>query len=310
MLKRTCIAVALSGLIACQLHTGSLASTASTNESTSTQGLGFSGTETTSDKSIKAIVDTIEKSTHSAAGSKQLIATGPDSSEDETTDSATPSKSADQDGSTTGDALSTESGTLEDRRNLEGKVEQKAQALEQALKGLSKGVHHLKRSTWDVFCEAQRQDVVVVAEPDVIGPIIVPAMPSASGIMSDGFLPPRKKWLDYFISQIDSLLPMVESEITAIELPENTPETIDLLKQIKDCANGLPGDLTKLKTVTSEDKLDNMKIAVEAQRMQDHVVKIDKALKSLADEIHKEDNELKKDLRQLEKQINKKGKKK
>src|SRR5690606_10510041 len=128
----------------------------------------------------------------------------------------------------------------------------------------------------------QRQDTIVVAEPDVIGPVIIPAMPTTTGMLPGGMMPPRKKWIDYFMNQVESLLPMVEKDIAAIELPsEASAEAQKQYKRIKECGAKLPDDLENLKSVTAGEKLENMPIAVRAQKMQDRIVSIDKAREKL-----------------------------
>ncbi|MBC7999757.1 MAG: hypothetical protein IAF58_17520, partial [Leptolyngbya sp.] len=80
-------------------------------------------------------------------------------------------------------------------------------------------VHHLEQMLKGLLYEAQRQDMVVVAEPDVIGPMIIPAIPGPSGMLSMGYLPPRKKWVDYYMGEIEQLIPMLDHELNSMPRP-------------------------------------------------------------------------------------------
>ncbi len=198
--------------------------------------------------------------------------------------------------------------SLEKQKNLEGRVQDEAVALGTGLRDLSKTLHHLKRSAFDIFVEVQRQNMVVVGEPDVIGPIIIPAMPSPSGMIGvGGFLEPRKKFLDYFMSQVVDLSKMTQSEVAALLLPDNASDDAKAeLKTITDLSTTLNQDISGLQSVTQGPKYDNYAIAQAAQLMQNHVQEIEKAAKKLDSEAKKEASIAKKGMRDLDKQIKKK----
>lgn len=196
---------------------------------------------------------------------------------------------------------------LEKQQNLEGHVQGEAVALGSGIRDLTKTLHHLKRSAWDIFVEVQRQNMVVVGEPDVIGPIIIPAMPSPSGMIGvGGFLPPRKKFLDYFMSQISDLSKMTQTEVSGLVLPDDASADAKAdLKSINDTAALLTQDIAALQNVTVGPQFDNMAIARAAQLMQNHVQDIEKASKKLDSEAKKEINKTKKDIRDIDKKIKK-----
>jgi len=197
--------------------------------------------------------------------------------------------------------------SLTQKKNLEGHIQDEAVRLESGLKDLNKTLHHLKRSAWDIFIETQRQNMVVVGEPDVIGPIIIPAIPSPTGMMNvGGLLPPRKKFLDYFMSQINDLYKMTQTEVAALQLPDDaTDDGKAILKTVTDAAAALPDDISALAEVTAGPELDNMNIARAAQQMQDHVQAIEKATKKLDEEAKREVSKAKRDMRDIDKAIKK-----
>jgi hypothetical protein len=95
------------------------------------------------------------------------------------------------------------------------------------IKAIGVCTHKLKRTALDMMGELQRQDLVVVSEPDVIGPIIVPAVPNPSGMMPVGdYLPPRKKWLDFFMAEMGQLIPLMQSELAGTAIPADKKDEV------------------------------------------------------------------------------------
>lgn len=61
---------------------------------------------------------------------------------------------------------------------------------------------------------------MVVSEPDIIGPIVVPAVPTPSGMMPVGdYLPPRKKWLNFYMAEMGQLIPLMQGELASTAIP-------------------------------------------------------------------------------------------
>ncbi len=189
-----------------------------------------------------------------------------------------------------------------DQKVLEGQIKSDSVALTTHLKELTNSLHHLKRAAFDIFCETQRQDQVVAVQPDVIGPIILPAIPSPTGVLSMGALPPRKQWLDYFMNQVGQLLPMVDSEINALVMPQEMPEEGKQdLNQIRELARGMNPLAVDLDKVTQGPDLKADDIARSAMAFQDQVNKIEKSVKSLAKQAKVEEKKADKELKQLNK---------
>lgn len=209
------------------------------------------------------------------------------------------------------DEATQESSTVKDdieaqkeKATIEGHVEQEALDTEAALKDLGTSLHHFKRASVDVFTEVQREDLVVVGEPDVIGPMIVPAV-TGSGLLGTGqFLPARKKFIDYFMIQIEKLLPIVEKETKAIILPDDaSAEAKSEKAEIDKIFEQLKGSARDLDQVTAGPKYDNMKIAKQATLVHDLVGKADKCRKSLYELIKKEVHDVKRAEKETQKQI-------
>ncbi len=146
--------------------------------------------------------------------------------------------------------------------SLQGNIQGGAPVVLQGLHDVGVSVHHLQQMLKGLMYEAQRQDMVVVAEPDVIGPIIMPAIPNPSGMMSMGYLPPRKKWVDYFMSQIEEIIPMLDHEINSLPRPQaSDTELMQAYVELFDAARGFNPPWSELETATKGPEYKNMDIS-------------------------------------------------
>ncbi|MGD9681790.1 MAG: hypothetical protein AB7W16_11460 [Candidatus Obscuribacterales bacterium] len=202
-------------------------------------------------------------------------------------------------------------GSDESKIDMEGHIEKETMTAESGLKDLATSLQHLKRAAIDILTEVERQDMVVVGEPDVIGPMIIPAMPNPTGTVSSGqFLPPRKKFIDYFMIQIDHLMPIVEKSAEAVTLPESASTQAkadrarlgDLVIELKSCFEALD-------KVTAGPRYDNMAIARQATAFGDLVKKIDGRRKSLYKSMKKDLGQARNTEKKLRKEVEKEKKK-
>lgn len=103
---------------------------------------------------------------------------------------------------------------------LSGQVSTTQLSVSTALHAIHLATNELHRVTTDMINEIERQQYETVAEPDVIGPIVVPAMPAPTGGMNVGpLLPPRKKWIDLYMWKYSQVVPMLEAEIDSTQIP-------------------------------------------------------------------------------------------
>lgn len=146
--------------------------------------------------------------------------------------------------------------------SLQGNVQGGAPVVLQGLHDVGTTVHHLQEMLKGLLFEAQRQDMVVVAEPNVIGPMIIPAIPNPSGMMSIGYLPPRKKWVDYFMSQIEEIIPMLDHEINSLPRPDQSDtELLQAYTEMFDAARGFNPPWAELETATKGPEYKNKDIS-------------------------------------------------
>lgn len=204
-------------------------------------------------------------------------------------------------------SLKTEVEQLKVEDRLEGHIKAVAEASSANLKELLSSLGHLKRTSYDLFCEVQREDLVVVGEPNVIGPMIIPAVPDVSGMVRSGqYLPARKKWVDYYMSQVEKLYPMVTKELEALKLPDDLSDDGKThYKNVVQSYNKLGPTLKNLESVTQGPAYDNKEIADCSAVAQKYLAEMDKEIKRLYREIKKESSRSEHKARSIEKQIEK-----
>lgn len=207
--------------------------------------------------------------------------------------------------------LSADIQDLEEKEKLEGHIRAEATKSSTQLKELLGSLKQLRRSTFEIFGEVQREDLVVVGEPDVIGPMIVPAIPDVSGMLGTGqYLPARKKWIDYFMANIERLYPMVTKELEALKLPDDaTDDMKEHYKRVVLAYNKLGPSLKDLEAVTQGPEYDNESIAKCATIARTYIEVMDKELKRLYRDMKNEVSVTKRDDEKLDRKIEKEKKK-
>ncbi|MBI1270538.1 hypothetical protein GC174_08910 [bacterium] len=208
------------------------------------------------------------------------------------------------------DAIKADLQELEQKEALTGHIKSEAAHSSTQLKELLGSLKQLGRSTSEIFGEVQREDLVVVGEPDVIGPMIVPAMPDVSGMLGTGqYLPARKKWIDYFMANIERLYPMVTKELEALKLPDDASDDMkEHYKRVVLAYNKLGPSLKDLEAVTQGPEYDNEAIARCATISRTYIEVMDKELKRLYRDMKKEVSVTKHDDQKLDRKIEKETK--
>jgi hypothetical protein len=186
---------------------------------------------------------------------------------------------------------------------LSGGVVSLASSSEANLKELGKIWHHLKSAAWETFCETQQPVTYFVGGPDVIGGMVIPAINATGNISTGDFVPPREKWLRYYASELNYLLPLIKSETEALQLPPDlSPDIADSLTQLKKTAAALPADVDKLVSICQNPPCKNMVVATAAQQLIDDLDAYEKLRKQI-------DKAVKDDVQKLKRSQRKKGSK-
>ena len=130
------------------------------------------------------------------------------------------------------------------------------EALKQQLKNLVGSVHHFRDSMHSIAYEMTRQQYATVMEPEVIGLMVIPAMPS---VAFGGYLPPRKKYMDFFSRQSADLLTMALEEGSTLPsgdgVAQNLAQDLSTIKSDLGQLRGLYTPLQKAITAPSYDTL-------------------------------------------------------
>lgn len=164
---------------------------------------------------------------------------------------------------------------------ITGSVKASSLTVEKSIKLLGETATRLKDAAWDAFCEVQQPDEFYAGGPDVIGPMVIPAI-NGSGFIEGGLKPPRKKWLDYFVKNVTFLCPQLLEETEQLELPSDVgDDTKNALSEMKQIASGLPADCQALSAISQGPKYDNMAIARAAQLVLDHLKDFERLRKDL-----------------------------
>lgn len=104
---------------------------------------------------------------------------------------------------------------------LSGAVKATAVTCAAGLKSIGQLTSRIKRTASELVGECTRQNLVVVSEPDVIGPVVIPAMPAPDGMIAAGdYLPPRKHWLELYAADFARTIGVLDTEIQSTVLPD------------------------------------------------------------------------------------------
>jgi hypothetical protein len=150
------------------------------------------------------------------------------------------------------------------------------------LKDLGEICRHIKGTTKDLLYETQRPNQIVVGTPTVIGNMVIPPRPDPSGIVNTGtFLPPRKKWLDYFRNELSFLMPQLQECIGGLAAGEDNSATAAPISDIKKQGEKIADAYGRLGTDIQATQLANNTIARDAEIINLCADRIDKTRKEL-----------------------------
>lgn len=119
---------------------------------------------------------------------------------------------------------STSTASTSTSQPLQGGVVKTVKEAQLGLNALAKTLGQLKHTDTDLYNEATRQVASLVEEPEIIaGTVIYIPVNFTTG----DYLPMRKKWVDYYMTQLAKLIPLVQEDIDAILIPDDKAEKAD-----------------------------------------------------------------------------------
>lgn len=162
--------------------------------------------------------------------------------------------------------------------------------LEVKLKNVSNAVYELQKTVEDIIGEISQQEDVNVGQGNLIGPMIIPAIPVPTGTIAMGpYLKPRKKFLDRYSDQTTQQLTAILEH--GMSLPDTWTEDHDLseaLSSIRNCLTELKAENDDLLDSMKGPKYDNMFIGKKAIKEADDLESIQKSLEACNKYVHKD----------------------
>ncbi len=158
------------------------------------------------------------------------------------------------------------------------------------LKDVAASAHHLQKTVHEIIFEMTRQEYVSGSPPDVVGAMVIPAFPTPTGMIATGeFLPPRKKYMDFYSEQARNLFMMLDEE--GMSLPDSLAGDDQLnmdLINFKKALSNLKIENDALLSAMAGPKYDSVSIGKPAVKMSDDLDQIQKLLKECEKRIHKD----------------------
>lgn len=173
-------------------------------------------------------------------------------------------------------------------------LKQEDETIRLSLKSVADSAHHLQETLRNIVYEITRQRYVTASEPNVIGPMVVPAIPMPTGQIAMGdYLPPRQKYMSNFAAQVQTLLTMLIEEGST--LPSHAEVDSELSSQfslIKSDLDYLRVKNQSLQAAMIGPSYENLAVGRVVVNMSD---KLDEIKKLLKEAEHRESEAIKHD---------------
>jgi hypothetical protein len=156
------------------------------------------------------------------------------------------------------------------------------------LKDLADSAHHLQKTVHEIIFEITRQEYVNASEPEVVGPIVIPAIPPPTGVIAmGGFFPPRKKYIDFYADQARDLLMMLSEEGSSLPDKIEGDEKLNAeLPKLKKALEDLRQENDSLQNSMMGPTYNNLAIGKQAVKVSDQLDQIQKLIKDCQKNIH------------------------
>lgn len=163
--------------------------------------------------------------------------------------------------------------------SLSGQVSTSTLTVATALHDIHLSSNELHRVTTDMINEIERQQYVTVAEPDVIGPIVVPAVP-IGGINVGPLLPPREKWIKLYMWQFSQVVPILANDINFAQIPADKKTLLGpKWRAMKALSDDITAHYQKLIPVTKAPPYVNLDIGKQLLPIYDDLKKLQEVQK-------------------------------
>lgn len=112
---------------------------------------------------------------------------------------------------------------------------------ERQLRMMGEAIKRVRRAAGDLASECT-QPVEMMGEIDIIGTDVIPIMPATAEGFGNQYIPPRPKYVNLHMSQLSSLIPILEDDMQTLNIPD--PEKDYAAPLLADAKNYL-GDVKK-----------------------------------------------------------------
>ncbi|MBX9720366.1 MAG: hypothetical protein K2X81_03130 [Candidatus Obscuribacterales bacterium] len=173
-------------------------------------------------------------------------------------------------------------------KSLQGGVRSIDLKAADCLRQMGESLKKMERAGLELMGEATRQAYISVGDPDVIGTMIIPAAPISNtginGVMTaGGYLKIRKGWIDYYLDQIGTLIPIYAELTDSLVMPDDSKvEATQYLEQMRPLFLDARKHYDALVKMSKDLKhINNSKVAEYAVIIHDDMDKMDILRKSV-----------------------------
>lgn len=157
-------------------------------------------------------------------------------------------------------------------------------AEEQQLKRMAEIVKRVHRAGMDLIGECT-QPIEMAGEIDIIGQDVIPIMPATAEGFGTQYLPPRPKYIGLHVTQLASLVPILQDEINTLTIPESEKTAASQpLDDLKGNANDLALHLQVLQKMVAASDYNQFNLANEGRGIIATIKQVDSARKKLLHE--------------------------
>lgn len=171
--------------------------------------------------------------------------------------------------------------------SLQGSVQASLKESNIALRDLGISAHKLKKACSDLAAEMQRYGTTLqTIGPDAVGMMVIPSIDIPVPDTNNP-LPPRKKWVDFYVAQIGQLVSLIQSDLQEVVIPQEAQAELgDALSQLQQADWPINNEYQDVVNLTKGDGYNQNQIVKEANDIQDQGAKMQKMADQLRHRLH------------------------
>ena len=152
------------------------------------------------------------------------------------------------------------------------------------LRRMGEAVKRTRRAGLDIIGECT-QPIEMMGEIDIIGQDVIPIMPATAEGFGNSYMPPRPKYVNLHMSQLETLIPILQDDIDHVVIPDSEKDfAVQPMQDLNGYMNDIKLHFQKLKSLTAADNYDQVLLTSEARGIDASCKAIDAARKKLLHE--------------------------